>query len=96
MSAEVLPGNSGGPLLDGSGRVAGVVRARRDSDAVRERVGDGVSDMGFVVSLAEVKAFLSRGQIPIATAPSGSTLDAAALARELSGVVVPLFCQPAR
>ncbi|MYL83357.1 hypothetical protein GTA51_09485 [Desulfovibrio aerotolerans] len=96
VSAEVLPGNSGGPLLDGSGRVAGVVRARRDSDAVRERMGGGVADMGFVVPLAEVKAFLSRGQTPIATAPSGRTLDEAALARELSGMVVPLFCQPAR
>lgn len=96
VSAEVLPGNSGGPLLDGSGHVAGVVRARRDSDAVRDRVGGGVADMGFAVALAEVKAFLARGQTPIVTAPSGQTLDAAALARELSGVVVPLFCRPAR
>lgn len=96
VSAEVLPGNSGGPLLDGSGRVAGVVRARRDTDAVRERVGDGVPDVGFAVPLAEVKSFLARGQTPIVTAPSGQTLDEAALARELSGVVVPLFCRPGR
>jgi len=96
VSAEVLPGNSGGPLLDGSGRVAGVVRAKRNSDAVRERVGGGMADVGFAVPLAEVKAFLARGQTPIVTAPSGRSLDTAALARELSGVVVPLYCRPGR
>lgn len=93
VSAEVLPGNSGGPLLDSGGRVAGVVRARRDSDALRQRVGEGVADVGFAVPLSAVKGFLARGQTPIATAPSGRILDAAALARELDGVVIPLFCR---
>ncbi|MHC1789814.1 trypsin-like peptidase domain-containing protein [Solidesulfovibrio sp.] len=96
VSAEVLPGNSGGPLLDAGGRVAGVVRARRDTAAVREQVGAGVADVGFAVPLGAVKAFLAQGQIPIATAPTSRTLDASALERELSGVVIPLVCRAQR
>lgn len=95
VSAEVLPGNSGGPLLDAAGHVAGVVRARRDTGAIRTHSGDAPADMGFVVPLSAVKAFLSRGQVPLVTAPAGRTLDAAALAEEVSGTVVPLFCLPA-
>ena len=96
VSAEVLPSNSGGPLLDAGGRVAGVVRARRDTEAVRARVGEGLAEVGFAVPLGTVKAFLARGQVPVMTAPSGRSLDAAALQEELAGVVLPLFCRPDR
>jgi S1-C subfamily serine protease len=96
VSAEVLPGNSGGPLLDAGGRVAGVVRARRDSAAVRARVGEGLADVGFAVPLATLKAFLSRGQVPFVAAPSSRTLSIIDLESELGGAVLPLFCRPGR
>ena len=96
VSATVLPGNSGGPLLDAGGRVAGVVRARRDGAAVRARVSEGLADVGFAVPLASLKAFLSRGQVPFVAAPSSGERSIVDVERDLSGAVLPLFCRPGR
>ncbi len=94
VTAQVLPGNSGGPLLDAAGHVAGVVRARRDTEKARESLGEAPADMGFVVPISVVKAFLARGQTPVAVSPSDRVLDAAAVAEAVSGAVVPLWCLP--
>ncbi|HML56487.1 MAG TPA: hypothetical protein PKC79_20515, partial [Solidesulfovibrio magneticus] len=78
------------------GRVAGVVRARRDGAAVRARVGEGLADVGFAVPLASLKAFLSRGQVPFVAAPSSGERNVIDVERDLVGAVLPLFCRPVR
>jgi S1-C subfamily serine protease len=53
ISAEVQPGNSGGPLLDSSGSIAGVVVAKLDAIAVANVVGDIPQNVNFAIK-AEV------------------------------------------
>jgi hypothetical protein len=55
ISAEVQPGNSGGPLLDMQGRVVGVVVAKLDSRRVQN-----VDNVNFAVRGEAAQAFLRR------------------------------------
>jgi S1-C subfamily serine protease len=52
LAGHVLPGNSGGPLLDAGGSVVGVVFARSLDD----------SDTGYALTLKEVRPVLQRAQ----------------------------------
>src|SRR5271168_1909475 len=62
MSAQVQPGNSGGPVLDESGKIVGVVVARLSS-----RVGDDVpQNVNFAVSLDSLLAFLRTHRVKFA------------------------------
>jgi len=58
LRGVVRPGNSGGPLLDQNGQVAGVVFARSATDA----------DTGYALTLAELRPVLSSvGSAPISS-----------------------------
>jgi S1-C subfamily serine protease len=58
LRGSVRPGNSGGPLFDSSGKVAGVVFARSTTDA----------ETGYALTLAELRPVLAKA----GTAPVGS------------------------
>jgi S1-C subfamily serine protease len=87
ISAPVQPGNSGGPLLDQSGHVIGVVVAKLDALRVARAIGDIPQNVNFAVQWSEVRAFLDEERVPYrkATSLRGiSTPDVAALARRMS------------
>lgn len=50
--AAISPGNSGGPLLDRSGRLVGVV--------VSKLAGPGIESVGFAIPVSEVAAFMAQ------------------------------------
>ena len=60
MTAEVQPGNSGGPLLDASGRVVGVVVSKLDALVVASKTGDIPQGMNFAIRASELRAFLEE------------------------------------
>lgn len=57
ISAPVQPGNSGGPVLDEYGSVAGVVVTRLDMRL-------GAENVNFAVSLATLRRFLAQHKLP--------------------------------
>jgi serine protease Do len=65
ISAEVQPGNSGGPMLDMQGNVVGVVVSKLDSRRV-----ENVDNVNFAVKGEAAQAFLRRANVPFRTAES--------------------------
>ncbi len=57
------PGNSGGPLLDRSGKVVGVVVAKLNAVGVASATGDIPQNVNFAVKGTEALAFLSENAI---------------------------------
>jgi S1-C subfamily serine protease len=70
MTAPVQPGNSGGPLLDQSGHVVGVVASKLDALRVAKAVGDLPQNVNFAIKATIAEAFLKRQGIAYQSAPS--------------------------
>ena len=89
ISAEVQPGNSGGPLLDMRGNVVGVVVAKLDSRRVQN-----VDNVNFAVKGEAAQTFLRRAGVEIRTAESrGSDLSAADVGDVAHRSTVMLRCE---
>lgn len=73
ISAEVQPGNSGGPMLDLQGNVVGVVVSKLDNRRVQN-----VDNVNFAVKGDVAQAFLRRVGVPFRTAESRGTDRSAA------------------
>jgi hypothetical protein len=74
FTAPVQPGNSGGPLLDQSGNVIGVVSQKLNALAVADVTGDIPQNVNFALTLEQVRPFLESGGAGAQSAPSTATL----------------------
>jgi hypothetical protein len=95
ITAPVQPGNSGGPLIDESGNVIGVVTSKLDALKLAQRIGDIPQNVNFAIKAQGLKRFLDgRGlsyQREVASAKM-SVADIADLARAFT---VQVECLPA-
>ena len=73
ISAEVQPGNSGGPLVDMQGHIVGVVVSMLNAQAVSRRTGDIAQNVNFAVQGRSALAFLRRAGIEPRLAESTGT-----------------------
>lgn len=92
MSAPVQAGNSGGPLLDTSGNVVGVVSAKLDAIKMMLASDDLPQNVNFAVKAALLTTFLDANRVTykvgIPAATSLQPADIADQARAMSGFVV--------
>jgi S1-C subfamily serine protease len=63
VTAPVQPGNSGGPLLDRHGSVAGVVVAKLDAARVFQMTGDIPQNVNFALSPSVLRGFLEAAGV---------------------------------
>ena len=98
ISAGVQPGNSGGPLLDSFGFVAGIVVAKLDAIVMARATGDIPQNVNFAIKAEVAQVFLrSQGIEPLfsaATSPQHlAVADAVEKARPYTFIVE---CDPSR
>jgi len=92
FTAPVQPGNSGGPLIDASGHVIGLVSAK-----LNELTGDGGSrevpqNVNFAIKSTVVREFLDANGVKYRAAPSVADLKSADIAEQVKQAVVYLEC----
>ena len=91
MSAPVQPGNSGGPLLDASGNVVGVVVSKLGLE-VALATGDIPQNVNFAIRGDVARLFLNRAGIEARRAPSAVELRPADVAERAGDFTALIEC----
>ena len=95
ITAPVQPGNSGGPVLDASGLVVGVVQSKLDAVRAAALTGDMPQNVNFAVSLDVLADFLEMNQVPFRSSPRSASLDTAQIARMAQQFTYRVECEGA-
>jgi len=77
ISAPVQPGNSGGPLLDASGHLVGIVTSKLNAAQIARFTGDIPQNVNFALKAEVARTFLDSKSIAYQTARSDRQLSAA-------------------
>jgi S1-C subfamily serine protease len=72
ISAPIQPGNSGGPVLDGGGRVIGVVTYKLDALTAIKASGDVPQNVNFALKIGVLRLFLDSHSIPYGVADAAA------------------------
>ncbi len=75
VGGSVEPGHSGSPLVDQSGNVVGLVKAKIDSVAFYRKTGQIVDDIGLAISNPAIFEFLEAHDVSFRVEPSGPPLS---------------------
>ena len=92
ISAPVQPGNSGGPLLDLSGNVVGIVVSKLDAIRVAKAIGDIPQNVNFAISAAVARGFLDAKSVKYEIAPSNKKLEVADVGELAKKFTVVIEC----
>ena len=94
ITAPVQPGNSGGPLLDESGNLIGVITAKLDAMAIAKRTGDIPQNVNFAIKTEVVEAFLKSAGVRYEKSVSDRPLQVADIADIAKASAVRIECSP--
>jgi len=92
MSAPIQPGNSGGPLLDQSGNLVGVVTASLNAVKMAKHTGDIPQNVNFAIKTSLVRNMLDARGIHYNTATSEMEMGTADIFDRAKIFTVPVVC----
>lgn len=93
ISAPVQPGNSGGPLLDMQGAVAGIVSGKLNDLAAAEASGSLPQNVNFSIKANVGMNFLDAHSIPYEMSSETAALDLPAVADKAKKFTVFITCK---
>ncbi|WP_071469313.1 S1 family peptidase [Roseinatronobacter thiooxidans] len=94
MSAPVQPGNSGGPVVDRSGNVVGVVVSKLDVMEVASVTGDIAQNVNFAVRGSMAKIFMQTNGIQYEERVSNEEVRPEEAAKKLEATTRLIECLP--
>lgn len=92
LSAPVQPGNSGGPLLDANGHVAGVVTSTLNGMVLALAIGVMPQNVNFAVKTEIARNFLDTHEIGYSQAPATHELAAGDIGQRAKKFTVRITC----
>ncbi len=92
ISAPVQKGNSGGPLLDGFGNVAGIVVSKLNALAIAKETGDIPQNVNFAIKVEVLRAFLDASAVKPRLHQSARMLDVGQIAERGREFTVLIEC----
>ena len=92
ISAPVQPGNSGGPVINSSGLVVGIVVSKLDAGLVEEAIGDIPQNVNFAIRAEIAKLFLYQNGVDPIEAEEGQAVAPEALAELAQGFTRQIIC----
>jgi S1-C subfamily serine protease len=93
ISAPIHKGNSGGPILDQSGLVIGIVTSKLDALAVQRRTGDLPQNISFGVRGEVAQTFLERNAAAFRSGTAGAKLENTEVAAIGRAITVLVACR---
>ena len=80
ISAPVQPGNSGGPLIDSSGQIVGMVAGKLNALGVLRATGDIPQNINFAIKTGVIRDFLDNSVVAYETSAPGTELKTSEIA----------------
>ena len=92
ISAAVQPGNSGGPLLDTSGEIVGMVVGKLDALRIARYTGTIPENINFAIKTGAIRDFLDNSVVAYETAAPGTELKTADIATNARAYTLLISC----
>lgn len=92
ISAPVQPGNSGGPIVDSSGNVIGVVVATLDALKLAQITGSIPQNINFGIRAEALRLFLEANLVKYGTSTATAPKSTADIARALASSIALVEC----